>query len=354
MQVLSYSPSVEAYVQVSSNGSSSVYDISPDIVQASVTRSVDASSTFSITLQNKNWKYNDLFTPMDKIVIYTTKSDRVKLLTGYITTVDKFTLYQSDFKMSGECVLHRIMELYWDPQLVSSVNEFFWHRSTSPDWGGFEQTIRDLLVKVGGWDASRISIGDIPDDVIAWATELYAMKADDTAQARQMVDEFYDILRNHGPSGSVSSGSRKVNLKGSAAQKAVCELYLSWEGKFDYSQEGGRLDPVHTGYGDCSSTIWRAYQDAVGVDVGTWTGSMVNLGELVAEGQGKELPIEIMEPADLIIVNHSYHNPSYDHVELYLGDNRFMGHGGGTGPTIKSDARSYGLYEYDWQVRRYL
>ena len=346
---------VEAYVQVTGNGSDAVYDISKDIVQASVTRTSNASSTFNITLQNKGWKYNGVFTPMDKIVIYATKSDRVKLLTGYITTVDKFTLYQSDFKMSGECVLHQLMELYWDPQLKASIREFFWHRSVEEGWGGFEQTVVDLLTKVGGWDKSRIAIGDIPDEAIMWARELYAMKADDVAQAKQMADDFYDILRNHGPSVSTSSKSRSVNLKGSDAQKAVCELYLSWEGMFEYSQAGGRLDPVNTGYGDCSSTIWRAYQDATGVDCGTWTGDMVNKGELIDEGRGRELPIDIMEPADLIIVNHSYHNDSYDHVELYLGDDRYMGHGGpGNGPTVKSGAAVYGLYEYDWQVRRYL
>lgn len=141
---------------------------------------------------------------------------------------------------------------------------------------------------------------------------------------------------------------------GSAAQRAVVELYLSWLGRFQYSQGPGRLDPVASGYGDCSSTIWYAYQQVTSLDVGTWTGAMIGKGRLIASGGRSPLPVDQMQPGDLIIVNHSGPNPTYDHVELYVGDNRYAGHGGGMGPTLKEDARHYGETQYQWQVRRYL
>lgn len=140
---------------------------------------------------------------------------------------------------------------------------------------------------------------------------------------------------------------------GSAAQRAVVETYTSWVGRFQYSQGPGRLDPVKSGYGDCSSTIWYAYQQVTSMDIGTWTGAQVGKGRLVASGSDA-LPLEQMQPADLVFFNWGDYNPSFDHVELYIGDGRLCGHGSGQGPTIKENANAYASRAHDWQVRRYL
>lgn len=144
---------------------------------------------------------------------------------------------------------------------------------------------------------------------------------------------------------------------GSEAQNAICELYRSWLDKFAYSQGAGRLDPVSSGYGDCSSTIWFAYQQVAGIDVGTWTGDMADKGERIASGYSSDgLPIEDMEPADLVLIMWRGWNPSFDHVELYMGNNELWGHGGPDyGPDqTTTDARNYPRRMYYWEVRRYL
>lgn len=137
----------------------------------------------------------------------------------------------------------------------------------------------------------------------------------------------------------------------------VYDLYKSWTGRFAYSQAGGRLDPLHTGYGDCSSTIWRAYQDALGVNVGTWTGQMAQKGTRVAiSGQDSaDNAIKKAEVGDLILFAWSGYNPSYDHVEMYTGDGvHCLGHGGpGNGP-IQKDLRTQMNGAYMWEVRRYV
>ena len=62
MKILTYSPSIEAYVEVSGkDGAKAYYDLSPDITSARVTRNSDTYSSFDITLQNKNRKYNGIF-----------------------------------------------------------------------------------------------------------------------------------------------------------------------------------------------------------------------------------------------------------------------------------------------------
>lgn len=144
---------------------------------------------------------------------------------------------------------------------------------------------------------------------------------------------------------------------GSEAQNAICNLYRSWLDKFAYSQGAGRLDPISSGYGDCSSTIWFAYQQVAGIDVGTWTGAMAGKGTKIAGGySGDNLPIEDMQPADLVLIMWKGYNSSFDHVELYMGNNELWGHGGPDyGPDqTTTDARNYPRYMYYWEVRRYL
>lgn len=144
---------------------------------------------------------------------------------------------------------------------------------------------------------------------------------------------------------------------GSEAQNAICELYRSWLDRFAYSQGAGRLDPISSGYGDCSSTVWFAYQQVAGIDVGTWTGAMAGKGTKIANGySGDNLPIEDMEPADLVLIMWNGWNGSFDHVEMYMGNNELWGHGGPDyGPDqTTTDARNYPRYMYYWEVRRYL
>ena len=144
---------------------------------------------------------------------------------------------------------------------------------------------------------------------------------------------------------------------GSEAQNAICELYRSWLDRFAYSQGAGRLDPISSGYGDCSSTVWFAYQQVAGIDVGTWTGAMAGKGTKIASGySGDNLPIEDMEPADLVLIMWNGWNGSFDHVELYMGNNELWGHGGPDyGPDqTTTDARNYPRYMYYWEVRRHL
>lgn len=142
----------------------------------------------------------------------------------------------------------------------------------------------------------------------------------------------------------------------------VVALYRSWLGRFAYSQAGGRLDPENTGYGDCSSTIWKAYQKVTGLDVGTYTGAMLEKGREIQRGFAGELDYSILQPADLVIISWGGSwSLASQHVELYTGDDhRLLGHGGGQGPTDKGDANAYlnrastSRGRPYWRVRRYL
>lgn len=145
---------------------------------------------------------------------------------------------------------------------------------------------------------------------------------------------------------------------GSDAQRQVCELFRSWKDRFAYSQAPGRLDPETSGYGDCSSTVWAAYQKVAGIDVGTWTGDMAGKGKLVASGgSADKLPVDAMQQADLVLIDWPPGgNKNFDHVEMYMGDNVLWGHGGPeNGPNeTTANAADYTQYFAYWEVRRYL
>lgn len=148
------------------------------------------------------------------------------------------------------------------------------------------------------------------------------------------------------------------NTGSDAAQKVV-ELYKSWEGKFTYSQGGSRLN-LDSWSSDCSGTIYMAYKQITGLNVGTWTGDMITKGSQVFKGKGKTFDSSKCNLGDLIIINWSGGDveKTTSHVEMYIGDGKCMGHGGGknhpNGPWIKDSVNDYLSSKCTWQVRRYL
>lgn len=145
---------------------------------------------------------------------------------------------------------------------------------------------------------------------------------------------------------------------GSKGAKAL-KWMMSRIGKFGYRQAPGRLDPDNSGFGDCSSTIYRAYKDTSGTFVGTWTGDQYNRGrEVMPRGSGAMTAAQraMLRPGDMIVMawrsTGSYY-PETDHVEMVVDSNRLIGHGGNPyyGPVITSIDRLAGTRW--WTVRRH-
>jgi hypothetical protein len=209
MKILTYSPSVEAYAcVVGKGGSKSYYDLSADVVSCTVTRNMDAESTFELTLANRLHKYNGLFTPMDLMTILANKNgERTKLISGYMTSVTKFTLYESNFEIKGKDTLYRAKQLYFDPHLDGTYKLFANENSNNSTWAGYSGYLRKLLCTVGGWPDSQLMIGEMPGDMVGWAQKLYAAQQSDLADAESMIKDFYNILIQDGPKFATSYGT---------------------------------------------------------------------------------------------------------------------------------------------------
>lgn len=141
---------------------------------------------------------------------------------------------------------------------------------------------------------------------------------------------------------------------GSAGEKAL-KWMLSRLDKFAYRQAPGRLDPDHSGFGDCSSTIYRAYMDTSGINPGTWTGDMYFRGAPVIErGRGAMSAAQkaLCKPGDVIVISWGGGYPHTDHVEMYMDAGHTVGHGGDDpGPDINSIGMLSGAAW--WTVRRH-
>lgn len=205
--ILTYTPMIAAQVALDRNGSQTAYDLTDDITSFTVNLKVDDSSDFTLHLKNEREKYTGLLMPMDRIVIYLTKSSTYQVLAGYITSAPYYNLNAGEVIIKGRDVIYRLQSLYWDAALQDS----FWltyrtQDDTEKDGGYWKSGVR-VLQAVAEWPAEKIDVGQIPSEVIDWALSMYQAKLDDT-QGADMVAQIYEMLQTSGPKlGTASGGS---------------------------------------------------------------------------------------------------------------------------------------------------
>lgn len=132
-------------------------------------------------------------------------------------------------------------------------------------------------------------------------------------------------------------GNVSSNKEYAEKQVELVKKMKSVEGQLQYSWGPGSKYPGPSrnpddGYADCSSTVQWAYQKVLGVDPGSYTGAQ-ETDEDTYTVTNTTADESKMQLGDIILKN--------GHVEMYYGDGRMIGHGGGKdgktpGPTIKA------------------
>lgn len=157
-------------------------------------------------------------------------------------------------------------------------------------------------------------------------------------------------------------GASGVIQNASEAEKSVVSLMAGIKGKNEYSQNqnlrykvGDTLEGKDKGWGDCSSTVQWAYKKALNINPGGDTGSQY------VDGDGRDIPGKLgtpppedqLRPGDLLYYNRGTHKPDgVGHVEMYMGNNKIMGHNDGMGPTEK-EYSTYGRNKF-LKARRFI
>ena len=229
--------------------------------------------------------------------------------------------------------------------------------------GGKPSTTNNANIAIAGGNAIitadgsyllrlRTKYGDA--EVAPYGVNQWVCKMDTiNANINEAIKDAQSRAENAGGSPAPAPGG-----DGSKGARAL-QWMMSRIGKFGYRQAPGRLDPDHSGFGDCSSTIYRAYKDTSGTFVGTWTGDQYFRGrEVMPRGGGAMTAAQraMLKPGDMIVMawrsTGSYY-PETDHVEMVVDSNRLIGHGGNPyyGPVITSIDRLAGTRW--WTVRRH-
>ena len=185
-----------------------------------------------------------------------------------------------------------------------------------------------------GWHAYVLANGG------SWSEDLARRYGIGTPNYPMRVLEYYEV--SYGASGDGA---------------AVADWVKARENKWTvYSQDGAlRVDPDRTGATDCSGMCRAAYLAVTGMDIGWYTGDQSLGGVEIASGsRGQTISASELKPGDLVFCNFRGFNPTWDHVEMYVGDGQLMGMGHAPGPHYSGDVSSYVAGTYNWQVRRYL
>ena len=131
----------------------------------------------------------------------------------------------------------------------------------------------------------------------------------------------------------VVTGGRGANE--SDARRAVCATMMALQNKLNYTQDSRRETVMQaftkgTAAGDCSSTCRHIYKDVLGLEIGTYTGAQIkNSNGIDVDTNTGGIPDESkLLPGDLLFFGKKGSLSEPGHVEMYMGNNTLMGHGG--------------------------
>jgi cell wall-associated NlpC family hydrolase len=164
-KTLVYSPDVRIII---ARGNKQ-YDVSKDVINGTIIRKENSASTLLFSLANKG-DYNGLFHRMDRVVVFLKRIQWQQVFSGYLDTVPFAQLYGGTANYKATCTLKRLMHTWWTPTLTESLNIFnqsiFSLASTTEgdekSDSGLGSVLRELLVRVGGWQPQDIYIQNFP------------------------------------------------------------------------------------------------------------------------------------------------------------------------------------------------
>ena len=209
-----YTPDISVIID-SQNGPQNV---GADVIDFTVTRQINAVSTFSCTLNNPNKKYNydgsNTIRTMDRITVFLKRTKSVQVFTGYVTYAPIETIVPVPVTIQAQCTLRILQVTYWDDTLVNFQKlllNFMDTVAQSSDKtlndGGVAQAIVNLLYQVVGWQPHAIHIQSIPKTFIDFMARSYAILLSSTSMNQNV---YADISKAIGAAGVTSGKSLTI------------------------------------------------------------------------------------------------------------------------------------------------
>lgn len=190
-----YSPGIKVYIDSYKKGS--IIDVSDDLTGAGMQRRADGVSQFQFGLTNARRKYDNVFTPNDRIVVVMKRLTWMRTFTGYLNSVPLLSSWPRDVGVTATCSLKRLQYFWWDPNITASQELVRQSLLLSPDGsapdGGIKQAVINLLEEVVDWSGAqaahdkalagtKIHIGGIPKNWFDFAAKIAKSVADNVEQ----------------------------------------------------------------------------------------------------------------------------------------------------------------------------
>lgn len=289
--------------------------------------------------------------------------------------------YILDYLTSRGWTKNAVYAMLGNMQSESTINPGLWQNRDEGNTNlGFGLVQWTPATKFISWaSANGYAMGDIEGQCqriiyeanagIQWQNVTTSMTFKEFAQSSLAVETLAELFElNYEQHAGAPQPDRKTQARywadtldsGASIINDVINLVLSRVGKNSYTQSGLRENVFGepTGYSDCSSLMWKCFQRAAGIFIGSYTGEQITKGDLVYSNptSGHIFTLDMQAasgavPGDLVFWGNS--TSDVHHVEMYLGNNQFVGHGSGWGPTVKT-ASAYNHSYKLLQVRRYI
>ena len=200
---LFYNPSIQVFI--ATDTLDGIIDVSEDIIDFECDRQSNALSTFTMTLNNKSYKYTrpvPVIETLNRIVVNMTRIATLQVFSGYVTQAPIITFLPNGIQIVAKCTLKRLENTFWDssiPELRASLLPGMFSaidRNGEFEDGGTGQGTLNLLTEVVGWQASQIHIQKIPTKFINLTATEFAN--DEATLSTGMVQQLIQALDGNG------------------------------------------------------------------------------------------------------------------------------------------------------------
>lgn len=216
MGSLIYAPGVQVYIRTASGRT---LDVSDDLTRGQVVRRSDGVSTAAFSLQNARRKYDEMFTPGDRVVILAKRLAWMRVFTGLLNVVPLVSIWPQEVDLEASCTLKRAQYWFWNPLTQATqtmISQAFASAAgdSSTSDGGAGAAALAIMDKVMGWPSSKAHIGAIPTRWLDLAYKVAQQVQASEGASDRLAAQFYSNLTAGGivagvPQGPAISGVLK-------------------------------------------------------------------------------------------------------------------------------------------------
>jgi cell wall-associated NlpC family hydrolase len=173
--LLLYAPAVRLVIATDTG----TYDVSADITSGSCSLVENSVNTMEVNLINRGRRYDRLFKPNDRFVLYLKRLQELLVMTGYLDEVPFFSIYPRTVPVSGSSTLKSLQYREWQPgnqasyDLLLTLAQGSQVGTTQYNDDGLAVKASALAAQVGGWDPSNIHFSSLPTTWVNQVKTLY-------------------------------------------------------------------------------------------------------------------------------------------------------------------------------------